>query len=45
MTGQLLPAFGTAPLDRITEGRVRRWFERYSRTAMPIMSWVASGRS
>ncbi|MCY3755494.1 MAG: tyrosine-type recombinase/integrase, partial [Alphaproteobacteria bacterium] len=30
---QLLPAFGTRPLDRITPAHVRRWFERYSRTA------------
>ncbi len=33
ITGQLLPAFGAMPLDRITERRIRRWFERYSRTA------------
>ena len=30
---QLLPAFGAKPLDRIREAAVRRWFERYSRTA------------
>ncbi len=30
---RLLPAFGTKPLDRITSAEVRRWFERYSRTA------------
>ena len=30
---QLLPAFGSKPLDRITPARVRHWFERYSRTA------------
>ena len=30
---QLLPAFGTKPLDRITPAHVRKWFERYSRTA------------
>ena len=30
---QLLPAFGSRPLDRITHAQVRRWFDRYSRTA------------
>ena len=30
---QLLPAFGSKPLDRITPARVRQWFDRYSRTA------------
>ncbi len=30
---QLLPAFGPKPLDRITPGHVRQWFDRYSRTA------------
>ena len=30
---QLLPAFGTSPLDRISPARVRQWFDRYSRTA------------
>ncbi|MYE59702.1 MAG: DUF4102 domain-containing protein, partial [Alphaproteobacteria bacterium] len=30
---QLLPVFGSKPLDRITPAHVRRWFDRYSRTA------------
>ena len=30
---QLLPNFGTLPLDRITRSRVNRWFDRYSRSA------------
>ena len=30
---QLLPAFGSKPLDRITPARVGQWFDRYSRTA------------
>ncbi len=30
---QLLPKFGSIPLDRIASTRVRRWFEAYSRTA------------
>ena len=30
---QLLPAFGSKPLDRIAPGHVRQWFDRYSRTA------------
>ena len=33
LTGQLLPAFGSKPLDRITPTQVRRWFDTYSRTA------------
>ena len=33
LSGQLLPAFGAKPLDRIGEAAIRRWFERYSRTA------------
>ena len=33
LSGQLLPAFGAKPLDRIREATIRRWFERYSRTA------------
>ena len=33
LSAQLLPAFGTTPLDRMTEARIRRWFEHYSRTA------------
>ena len=33
LSGQLLPAFGSKPLDRIGEAAIRRWFERYSRTA------------
>ena len=31
--GQLLPAFGVKPLDRIAPAQVRRWFDTYSRTA------------
>ena len=30
---QLLPEFGSKPLDRIAAAQVRRWFDRYSRTA------------
>ena len=30
---QFLPAFGPKPLDRISPAHVRRWFDRYSRTA------------
>ncbi len=30
---QLLPAFGSKPLDRITQADVRQWFDRYSRSA------------
>ena len=30
---QLLPAFGSKPLDRITLEQIRRWFDRFSRTA------------
>ena len=33
LAGQLLPAFGVKALDRITEAAIRRWFDRYSRTA------------
>ena len=33
LAGQLLPAFGSKPLDRIGEAAIRHWFERYSRTA------------
>ena len=33
LTGRLLPAFGSAPLDRITPAQVRRWFDTFSRTA------------
>ena len=33
LAGQLLPAFGAKPLDRIAEAGIRRWFDRYSRTA------------
>ena len=33
LAGQLLPAFGAKSLDRIGEAAIRRWFERYSRTA------------
>ena len=30
---QLLPAFGSTPLDRIAREQIGRWFDRYSRTA------------
>ena len=30
---QLLPNFGTLPLDRIMRSRVNRWFDQYSRSA------------
>ena len=30
---QLLPAFGSKPLDRITLAHIGRWFDRFSRTA------------
>ena len=30
---QLLPAFGSKPLDRITPGGIARWFHAYSRSA------------
>lgn len=30
---QLLPAFGTKPLDRITLAHITRWFDRFGRTA------------
>ena len=33
LTAQLLPAFGTKPLDRIKEAGIRYWFGRYSQTA------------
>ena len=33
LNARLLPAFGPAPLDRITYGGVTRWFDEYSRTA------------
>ena len=33
LTRQLLPAFGSKPLDRIAPAHVRRWFDSYSRTA------------
>ena len=33
LKSQLLPAFGTRGLDRITRSMVLRWFEGYSRTA------------
>ena len=33
LSGQLLPAFGAKPLDRISPAHVRQWFDRYSRTA------------
>ena len=33
LTGNLLPAFGPLPLDRIDSAGVHRWFDEYSRTA------------
>ena len=33
LASQLLPEFGSIPLDRITPARVRRWFDAFSRTA------------
>ena len=30
---QLLPAFGSTPLDRIAPAQIGRWFDRFSRTA------------
>ena len=30
---QLLPVFGSTPLDRIAPAQIGRWFDRYSRTA------------
>ena len=33
LRGNLLPAFGSQPLDRITPAGVNRWFDEYSRTA------------
>ena len=33
LNGQLLPAFGTRPLDRIAAVEVNCWFDQYSRTA------------
>ena len=33
LKARLLPAFGPAPLDRITPAGVTRWFDEYSRTA------------
>ena len=31
---QLLPAFGSKPLDRITLAQVTQWFDRFSQTAL-----------
>ena len=33
LRAQLLPAFGSLPLDRITRAGVNRWFDAYSRTS------------
>ena len=33
LTGQLLPAFGATPLDRITRNQVVHWFDAHSQTA------------
>ena len=33
LRSQLLPKFGSLPLDRITRSRVNRWFDQYSRSA------------
>ena len=30
---QLLPVFGSKPLDRVSQARIRRWFDAFSRTA------------
>ena len=33
LSSQLLPVFGSTPLDRITRNQVMRWFDGYSQTA------------
>ncbi len=33
LASQLMPEFGSIPLDRIAPSRVRRWFDAFSRTA------------
>ena len=33
LSSQLLPAFGSTPIDRITHSHVHRWFDSYSRKA------------
>ena len=33
LASQILPVFGSKPLDRIAPAQVRRWFDRYSRAA------------
>ena len=33
LVNQLLPTFGSTPLDRITRGQVLLWFDAYSQTA------------
>ena len=33
LTNQLVPAFGSTPLDRITRNHVLHWFDAYSQTA------------
>ena len=33
LASQLIPAFGSKPLDRIVPAQVRRWFDAYSRIA------------
>ncbi len=33
LNGRLLPAFGSRPIDRITQAQVRKWFDAFSRTA------------
>ena len=33
LASQLIPAFGSVPLDRMSTARVRRWFDAFSRTA------------
>ena len=33
LTGRILPAFGSKPIDRITPTEVRLWFDGFSRTA------------
>ena len=33
LTGRILPSFGSKPVDRIAPLQVRKWFDKYSRTA------------
>ena len=47
LASQILPVFGSKPLDRIAPAQVRRWFDRYSRAAPGNANhaWPFSGRS